>query len=88
MDDRHCRDFFLKPPVETAQRHYELLRAVFVDGVSQPEAAARFGYTHGSVRQLLHTFRKAVADGSPPPFFDSSDRVDHRRKRSWNPPRG
>src|SRR5262249_48946268 len=36
---------------------YEALRAFFVDGLPSAEAAARFGYTPGSFRVLVHQFR-------------------------------
>jgi hypothetical protein len=72
MDDARCREFFLEPTANTAQRQYELLRAIFVDNISQREAAARFGYTHGSARQLVHAFRQSIADGGPPPLFGPS----------------
>jgi hypothetical protein len=49
--------FFLQP-TNTTHRHYETLRAYFVEGLSASETAARFGYTTGSVRQLLHQFRQ------------------------------
>ncbi|MGB8952676.1 MAG: transposase [Candidatus Aminicenantales bacterium] len=45
-------------PVNTTQRHYEALRAYFVDGLPSAEAAARFGYTAGSFRILVHQFRQ------------------------------
>jgi transposase len=41
-----------------AHRQYEALRAFFVDGVPGKEVAARFGYTLGSFRQLVHEFRQ------------------------------
>jgi len=44
-------------PSNTAHRQYEALRAFFVDGVPSAEAAARFGYTPGSSRVLVHQFR-------------------------------
>ncbi|HKA06238.1 MAG TPA: hypothetical protein VKD71_03205, partial [Gemmataceae bacterium] len=47
---------FLEPSNST-QRQYEALRAYFVDGVPSAEAAARFGYTPGSFRVLVHQFR-------------------------------
>jgi hypothetical protein len=48
---------FLEPS-NTTHRQYEALRAFFVDGVPSAEAAARFGYTPGSFRVLVHQFRK------------------------------
>jgi hypothetical protein len=47
---------FLEPSNAT-HRQYEALRAFFVDGVPSAEAAARFGYTPGSFRVLVHQFR-------------------------------
>ena len=47
---------FLEPSNST-HRQYEALRAFFVDGVPSAEAAARFGYTPGSFRGLVHLFR-------------------------------
>jgi len=50
------RDRFLVPANAT-QRQYEALRAFFVDGLPSAEAAARFGYSPGSFRVLVHQFR-------------------------------
>src|SRR5262245_25597913 len=47
---------FLEPSNST-HRHYEALRAFFVEGLTSAEAAARFGYTPGSFRVLVHQFR-------------------------------
>jgi hypothetical protein len=47
---------FLEPS-SGAHRQYEALRAFFVDGVPSAEVAARFGYTPGSFRVLVHQFR-------------------------------
>jgi len=67
MDGTLCQDFFRQPGCPS-QRQYEALRAVFVDGVSQKEAARRFGYSYDAFRQLVHQFRAACAAGTPPPF--------------------
>jgi hypothetical protein len=65
---------FLEPSNST-HRQYEALRAFFVDGLPSAEAAARFGYTPGSFRVLVHQFRHrperdfftpAARDGRPP----------------------
>jgi hypothetical protein len=45
-------------PSNSTHRQYEALRAFFVDGLSSAEAAARFGYTPGSFRVLVHQFRQ------------------------------
>jgi transposase-like protein len=65
---------FLEPSNST-HRQYEALRAFFVDGVPSAEAAARFGYTPGSFRVLVHQFRnqsgrdffiRTAREGRPP----------------------
>lgn len=45
-------------PQNAAHRQYEALRAYFVDKVPGPEVARRFGYTPGSLHQLVHQFRQ------------------------------
>jgi hypothetical protein len=66
-----CRAFFLQPRC-AAQRQYEALHKVFVDGRSQKETAARFGYSYDAFRQLIGQFRAACQSGSPPPFSSNS----------------
>lgn len=48
--------FFLEPANAT-HRQYEALRAYFVEGLPSAQAAARFGYSPGSFRVLVHRFR-------------------------------
>ena len=67
MDDSALRDYFLRPSCPS-QRQYEALRAVFVEGLSQKDAAERFRYDHDAFRQLVHQFRQDVAAGAVPPF--------------------
>ena len=73
MDDPALRDYFLRPSCP-GQRQYEALRAVFVEGISQKDAALRFGYSYGALRQLVLEFRSAFSGeggsegGSAPPF--------------------
>jgi hypothetical protein len=55
-DDLTLKRCFLKP-TSSAHRQYEALRAFFVDGLPSADAAARFGYTPGSFRVLVHQFR-------------------------------
>jgi hypothetical protein len=79
MDDNHCRRFFLDAGSATYHRQYEALRAIFVDGLPQNTAAVKYGYTSGSIRQLVHAFRRAMRSDSPPPFFNSPRSAGHRR---------
>ena len=67
MDDTPCRLFFSHPTCPS-QRRYEALRAVFIDGLPQKEAAERSGYSHDAFRQLVHEFRQGRAAADPPPF--------------------
>lgn len=60
-----CRKFFLEPS-SPKQRQYEAIRAYYVDELTGEEAAAKFGYTPGSFRQLLHEF---VNDQNPQFFI-------------------
>jgi hypothetical protein len=66
MDDTPCRLFFLQPTSD-AQRLYEALHAVFVDGCRQKDVADRFGLGFAAFRQQVHQFRAACAAGQPPP---------------------
>jgi transposase len=71
MDDLRCREFF-NQPTHPYHRQYEALRAVFLEGHSQKEVAARFGYTYDSFRQLVHEFRQHDDPTSASaPFFVS-----------------
>lgn len=45
-------------PQNTTHRQYEALRAYFVEQLPGPEVARRFGYTPGSLQQLVHQFRQ------------------------------
>jgi hypothetical protein len=45
-------------PRNSNHRQYEALRAYFVERLPGPEVAKRFGYTLGSLHQLLHVFRQ------------------------------
>jgi hypothetical protein len=79
MDATRCLRFFLEPDPATYHRQYEALRAVFVDGLPQEEVADRFGYTYGSLRQLVHRFRTAIDADSPSPFFRGPKSAGRRR---------
>jgi len=52
----HDARFFLEP-ANAHHRQYEALRAFFVEGLPSAQAAARFGYSVGSFRVLVHKFR-------------------------------
>ena len=45
-------------PQNSNHRQYEALRAYFVEHLSGPEVARRFGYTPGSLHQLAYQFRQ------------------------------
>lgn len=68
MDDQRIRQFFLDPQ-QPEQRRYEIARAYFVEGQPMPDLARRFGFTHGTIRNLVSQFRAQFQDGSAPPFL-------------------
>jgi hypothetical protein len=78
MDLARCRQFFLDADSATYHRQYEALRAIFVDGLPQNDVADKYGYTHGSMRQLVHQFRAAIRSDSPPPFSRNRGSGDRR----------
>ena len=80
MDDTLPRRFFEQPSCPR-QRQYEALRAVFLDGLSQKEAAGRFGYSYDAFRQLLGQFRVDSTAGIVPPFLPSRPAVGGRQSR-------
>src|SRR5436305_324959 len=72
---------FLQPS-NSAHRQYEALRAFFVDQIPSAEAAARFGYTPGSFRVLVHQFRNRPERD----FFIPTEREGRppsKQKRLW-----
>ena len=73
MDDTAYQQFFAQPG-QTYQRQYEALRAVFVDRRSQKEVARQFGFTYGTMRQLVLKFRRACdnqAQATESLFFET-----------------
>lgn len=71
-------------PANGSQRQYEALRAYFVEGLPSAQAAARFGYTPGSFRSLVHQFRQNPARSffAPSPAeAQHSQRHDDVRQR-------
>jgi len=84
MDDTFCQPFFQQPGCP-AQRQYEALRAVFIDRLTQKDAALRFGYDYDAFRQLVHQFRQACVAGNPPPFSSPTDADDRPHQPSSNP---
>ena len=67
MDRNACQQFFLQPD-GIEQRHYEVLRAVFVDEDTARDVAERFGLSHGTVRNWASQFSAQLECGEPPPF--------------------
>jgi transposase len=67
---------FFRQPASPRQRQYEALRSVFVDGLSQKEAADRFGYSYDAFRQLVHEFRQSFRGDQTPPFSSVPNQAD------------
>jgi hypothetical protein len=91
MDDIPCQDFFLHPS-QVLHRQYEAIRAVFVEHQPLPQVAPRFGYSYGSLRNLVADFRARCRAGQAPPFSPNRSAVGHtasapiRRPASPRPP--
>ncbi|MGZ3387191.1 MAG: helix-turn-helix domain-containing protein [Isosphaeraceae bacterium] len=67
MDDTCCHDFFAHPS-STPHRHFEALRAFFLDHRPSAEIARQFGYRSGTLRNLVSRFRAECRAGRPPLF--------------------
>ena len=62
------RSFFLQPELPR-HRHYELLRARFVEGLAVKEIAARLALSPLSVQTRIRDFKRALDAGRAPEFF-------------------
>jgi hypothetical protein len=69
--------YFLEPS-NSSHRRYEALRAYFIDGLPSAQVAAKFGYTPGSFRVLVHQFRH---DPARPFFLLRAHEVKPRRRQ-------
>lgn len=77
MDDSACVRYF-REPAGPRHRQYEALRAVFVEQRSVVNVAEHFGYSYGTLRNLVGRFRRELAGGAPP-FSLSPGAVPPRR---------
>jgi hypothetical protein len=68
MDNSPASRFFLEPK-ETLHRHFEALRAIFVDGEPLDRVAARFGYKLSALKSMASRLRTDCRRGISPPFF-------------------
>ena len=66
MHDHH--DFFVVPTHPT-QKHYEALRAFYVDHLPASDIAQRFGWSENYFRNLRSQFHQALMTNTPPQFF-------------------
>ncbi len=90
MDDAVFQQFFLAPR-QPQQRRYEALRAYFVDRQALPDIARRFGYSHGTLRNMVSEFRAHFQAGQALPFFfrlrGDDPAAPPRTPRGRKPPR-
>jgi hypothetical protein len=75
MDASHARRFFLEPE-QTFQRHYEALRALFVDDEPLELVAERFGYKPAALRSMASRLRTNCRHGVATPFFSPTGAGD------------
>lgn len=89
MDDTAYRAFFTHP-TQTYHRQYEALRAIFGEGKNQKDVAEQFGFTYGSMRQLVFDFRQVFSrenGTAESPFFKTSLPGDLPPRRTTTPTR-
>jgi hypothetical protein len=77
MDDSRSQEFFLNP-VHPQQRRYEAIRAVLIDHQPLQTVAQRFGFSYGTLRNLLAQFHRQIQDGQTPPFSFLLHKADLR----------
>ncbi len=58
---RRARAAFFTQPTGVAQRHYEAMRAYFVEGASAVMVAERFGYAPSTVVAMVRDFTPDAA---------------------------
>jgi transposase len=82
MDNTSYQEFFARP-THPYHRRYEALRAVFLDGRSQKDAAELFGYRYSTLRQLVYEFRRQARDSADAtPFFETRSAADRPLRAS------
>ena len=64
-------DAFFRSPSLPAHRKYELLRAIYLEGLGAAAAAARLGYTLAAAYSLARDFRRALRADAVEQFFFS-----------------
>lgn len=69
---------YFKSPVSTSQRHYEALRAIFIDGLSYREAAKKAHLSYGTLKNLCSEAGKLVEKGQDP-FFPKPNDLQQER---------
>jgi transposase len=80
MDDTPYRQSFVRP-THPYHRRYEALRAVSLDGRSQKDVAAHFGYRYSTLRQSVYEFRRqAPVSGDDTPSFETRSAADRPRR--------
>ena len=71
------KNFFVSPKTVT-QRHYEALRAFYVDGLSAPEVSKRFGYTVSAFYSLTRDFTHLLKEDDPRVKFFAARRAGRK----------
>jgi hypothetical protein len=92
MADPFCQRFFTEP-TQTRHKHYEILRAHFVEQRPLPALAEQFGMNFYSVRSLVRAFRAQCQANQVSPFLSNRAAVvlpglrflEHRRHPSCQP---
>lgn len=70
MVDPLCQRFFTEP-TQTLHRHYEILRAHFVEQRPLQAIAEQFDLNYYTVRSLVRAFRAQCQANRVPPFLSN-----------------
>jgi len=72
---------YFSSPASSAQRHYEALRSIFIDGLSTQEAAKKANLSYGSLKNLRSEAGKLIKEGHDP-FFQNLNDLQQKRSIS------
>lgn len=70
---------YFKSPASTLQKHYEVLRSIFVDGLSSQEAAEKAHISYGTLKNLRSEVGQLIKEGHDPFFSKPNDSQQEHR---------
>ena len=77
---------YFSSPGHVLHKHYEALRAFFVDGASAEDASREFGYTTSSFYSLVRDFKQRIANECDPRIIEQVRYVSGRMSGCFENP--